>query len=147
MTYLWIKSFHLLFVMAWIAAVFYLPRIVINIVEAGPDAAGRQRLILMGRRLYRFGHVMFGLAFLFGLTLWQGWRLLPIPNVVGDSHWLHAKLGLVVLLFAHFIWMGRLVKGSVKGGKLPSVRTLKLFNELPVLLLLAVIFLVLAKPF
>src|SRR5690606_37873217 len=54
--YLWIKSAHLLFVMAWVAAAFYLPRILINLVEAGDEAAVRARLVLMGRRLYRFGH-------------------------------------------------------------------------------------------
>lgn len=149
MTYLWIKTLHLLFVMSWIAAVFYLPRLLVNVAEAGQDAAVRQRLELMGRRLYRFGHMMFGLAFLFGLTLWQGWRLFPgsLPNVVAGMHWIDAKLTLVVVLLAYFIWTGRLLKRSASGGALPSSKTLRLFNELPVLLLLAVIYLVLAKPF
>ena len=53
--YLWVKSFHLLFVMAWVAAAFYLPRILINLVEAGADATVRARLVLRGRRLYRSG--------------------------------------------------------------------------------------------
>jgi putative membrane protein len=148
MTYLWIKSFHLLFVIAWMATVFYLPRILVNIAEAGDEPAVRARLVLMGRRLYRFGHHMFGLAFLFGLTLWQGWRVLPgaLPNF-GDAHWLHAKLGLVALLLAYFIWTGRLLKRSEQGGALPSSKTLRVMNELPVLVLLGVIFLVVAKPF
>ena len=148
MTYVWIKSFHLLFVIAWMATVFYLPRILVNIVEAGDQPAVRARLVLMGRRLYRFGHNMFGLAFLFGLTLWQGWRVFPgvLPNF-GDAHWLHAKLGLVVLLLAYFIWAGRLLKRSEQGGALPSSKALRVMNELPVLVLLGVIFLVIAKPF
>ncbi|WP_430388292.1 CopD family protein [Dyella sp. 20L07] len=148
MTYLWIKSFHLLFVIAWMATVFYLPRILVNIVEAGDEPAVRARLVLMGRRLYRFGHHMFGMAFLFGLALWQGWRVFPgvLPNF-GDAHWLHAKLGLVVLLLAYFIWTGRLLKRSEKGGALPSSKALRVMNELPVLVLLCVIFLVIAKPF
>ena len=62
--YLWIKTFHLLFVIAWMAAVFYLPRILVNIAEAGTDTAVRARLVLMGRRLYKFGHSMLGLALL-----------------------------------------------------------------------------------
>lgn len=149
MTYLWIKSFHLLFVIAWMATVFYLPRILVNIAEAGDDAAVRARLELMGRRLYRFGHNMFGLAFLFGLALWQGWRVLPrqLPNVTAGMHWIDAKLTLVVLLLAYFIWGGRLLKRSGKGGALPSSRALRWLNELPVFLLLGVIFLVIAKPF
>lgn len=148
MTYLWIKTFHLLFVIAWMACVFYLPRILVNLAEVGDDAPVRARLQLMGRRLYKFGHNMFGMAFVFGLVLWQGWRLFPasLPNF-GPAHWLHAKLGLVALLLVYFIWAGRALKRSVQGASLPSSRTLRWLNELPVLLLLGVIFLVLAKPF
>src|SRR5688572_8596545 len=58
--YLWTKTFHLLFVIAWMATVFYLPRILVNVAEAAAQAEVRQRLFLMGRRLYRFGHNMFG---------------------------------------------------------------------------------------
>ena len=70
--YLWIKTFHLLFVIAWMAAVFYLPRILVNIAEAGTDTAVRARLVLMGRRLYKFGHSMLGLALLLGAVLAVG---------------------------------------------------------------------------
>ncbi|RDJ00144.1 CopD family protein [Dyella solisilvae] len=149
MTYLWIKSFHLLFVMAWMATVFYLPRILVNIAEAADEPAVRDRLVLMGRRLYRFGHNMFGMAFLFGLALWQGWRVFPqaLPNVTASLHWIDAKLTLVVVLLAYFSWTGRLLKRCERGGALPSSRTLRIANELPVLVLLGVIFLVIAKPF
>jgi len=149
MTYLWIKSLHLLFVMAWMGTLFYLPRILVNIAEAGDEPAVKARLVLMGRRLYGFGHNMFGIAFLFGVTLWQGWRVFPqtLPNVVASLHWIDAKLTLVALLLAYFIWTGRLVKRAEKGGALPSAKLLRLMNELPVLVLLGVIFLVIAKPF
>jgi putative membrane protein len=92
---------------------------------------------------------MFGIAFLFGLVLWQGWRLFPsrLPNVAAGMHWIDAKLALVALLLAHFVWAGRLVKRSEKGGALPSAKALRWLNELPVLFLLGVLFLVLAKPF
>jgi len=148
MAYLWIKSLHLLFVMAWVASIFYLPRILVNIAEAGSDPATKARLELMGLRLYRFGHNMFGMALLFGVTLWQGWRLFPgtLPNF-GEAEWLRAKLTLVVLLLVYYVWNGRLVKRSAKGGALPSAKTLRLMNELPVLVLLGIIFLVIAKPF
>lgn len=149
MTYLLIKSLHLLFVMAWMAAVFYLPRILVNLAESAGDAPVQARLQLMGRRLYKFGHNMFGLAFVFGLTLWQGWRVFPqsLPNITGGMHWIDAKLTLVALLLAYFIWAGRLLKKNAKGVALPSSKALRWLNELPVLLLLAVIWLVLAKPF
>lgn len=137
--YLWVKSFHLLFVMAWVAAAFYLPRILINLVEAGDDATVRARLVLMGRRLYRFGHVMFGFAVLLGLALWMHFRI--------GGGWMHAKLLLVALLLAHFIVAGRWLKGADKGRELPSTKALRIFNEIPVFLLLGVIYLVLAKPF
>lgn len=133
------KTLHIVFVIAWMAAVFYLPRILINLVEAGESAPVRERLQLMGRRLYRFGHVMFGLAFVFGLVLWMHFRI--------SGGWLHAKLALVALLLAYFIVAGRWLKAAAAGRALPSTRALRWFNEAPVLLLVAVVWLVLAKPF
>jgi putative membrane protein len=149
MVYLWVKSFHVLFVIAWMATVFYLPRILVNLAEVGDEPAVKARLLLMGQRLYKFGHGMFGMAFLFGLALWQGWRLLPsqLPDVTAGMHWIDAKLALVALLLAYFLWTGRLLKRCGQGGALPSAKMLRVLNELPVLLLLGVIFLVLAKPF
>jgi len=149
MTYLWVKSFHVVFVIAWMATVFYLPRILVNIAEAGDEPAVKARLILMGRRLNRFGHNMFGIAFMFGLALWEGWRLFPqtLPNVVASLHWIDAKLTLVALMMVYFAWSGRLLKRSEQGGALPSAKTLRIMNELPVLVLLGIVFLVIAKPF
>lgn len=147
--YLWTKTAHLVFVIAWMAAVFYLPRILVNLAEAGDAPSVRERLLLMGRRLYRFGHVMFGLAFVSGLVLWLGYRVLPdFPTMVGaGTGWLHAKLALVALLLACFIVAGRWLKGVGKARALPSSKTLRWFNEAPVLLLVGVVYLVLAKPF
>jgi putative membrane protein len=93
----------------------------------------------MGRRLYRFGHNMFGLAVVLGLVLWLHF------GIVGG--WLHAKLAFVALLLAHFIVAGRWLKGVDKGRPLPSPTALRWFNELPVVLLVVVVYLVLAKPF
>ena len=148
MFYLWTKTLHLLFVVAWLAAVFYLPRILVNVAEAAGAPEVRARLYLMGRRLYRFGHNMFGLAVLLGALLWFGHRGWPAlwPNVVTGG-WLHAKLGLVVVLLVYFIVTGRWLKAAEAGGTLPSPRTLRWFNELPVLVVLPVFYLVLAKPF
>ena len=139
MAYFWTKTFHLVFVMAWMAAVFYLPRILINVVEAGDAAPVRDRLVLMGRRLYRFGHVMFGLALVFGLVLAFGF------HVIGG--WLHAKIALVLVVLAFYIVSGRWLKRAAAGGALPSSRTLRIVNEIPVLVLVAIVYLVLAKPF
>ena len=137
--YLWTKTAHLVFVFAWVAAGFYLPRLLVNLAEAGDEPAVRARLVLMGRRLYRFGHVMFGLALAAGLVLWFGF------GIVGG--WLHAKLLLVALMLAYFIVSGRWLKGVDAGRALPSPRAMRWFNELPVLGLVAIVWLVLAKPF
>lgn len=147
--YLLIKALHLLFVIAWMATVFYLPRILVNMAETSGEPAVQARLQLMGRKLYKFGHSMFGLAVVFGLILWEGWRVFPstLPNVVGTGHWIDAKLLLVAILLAYFIVCGRMLKRAAKGVALPSSRTLRWMNELPVLLLLVIIYLVLAKPF
>lgn len=139
MAYLWTKSFHLLFVFAWVASAFYLPRILINVIETGDQPAVRERLLLMGRRLYRFGDIMFGLAVALGLVLWLYFDI--------RGGWLHAKLALVALLLAHFVWTGRLLKRAGAGASLPAARTVRIVNELPVFVLLAIIWLVLAKPF
>jgi putative membrane protein len=149
MTYALIKSLHLLFVIGWMAAVFYLPRILVNLAETANEPAAQARLQLMGRRLYKFGHNMFGIAVVFGIVLWQGWRVFPqsLPNVVGSMHWIDLKLTVVVLLLVYFVLCGRLLKRRAAGGRLPSSTALRWMNELPVLLLLGVIFLVIAKPF
>jgi putative membrane protein len=139
MAYFWIKTFHIVFVIAWMASVFYLPRILVNIAEAGDVLAVRERLALMGKRLYSFGHVMFGLAAILGVTLWFEYDL--------AGGWLHAKLGLVALLLVYFILCGRMLKRAAAGDDLPSAKALRWINELPVLLLVAIVYLVLAKPF
>ena len=137
--YLWTKTFHLVFVIAWMASVFYLPRILVNIAEAGDEPAVRARLVLMGRRLYRFGHIMFGLAAILGGVLWFVFHM--------SGGWLHAKLTVVAAMLVFYIVSGRWLKGVDQGRPLPSSRALRVFNEIPVFALIAIVWLVLAKPF
>ena len=139
MAYLITKTAHLVFVMAWMGGVFYLPRILVNPAEAGDEPVVRARLVLMGRRLYRFGHIMFGLAVAFGLALWLHFGM--------SGGWLHAKLLLVALMLAHYLIGGRWLKAADAGKPLPSSKALRWFNEAPVFLLIAIVWLVLAKPF
>ncbi len=136
--YFILKSAHLLFVMAWVAAVFYLPRLMINFAESPGQADVQARLLLMAKRLYKFGHVMFGLALLCGLGL---------MHFSGVGAWLHAKLLLVAILFAYYILSYKRLQATQTGKALPSAFTLRVINELPVLLLFIIIFLVIAKPF
>ena len=146
--YVWLKSFHLLFVVAWLAAVFYLPRILVNLAETPGQADVQARLHLMGTRLYEFGHHLFGLAFVLGVVLWQGHRAsTSLPDMVGPMKWIHAKLTLVVLLMAFFVWAGRALKRHAAGGALPSATALRWINELPVIGVLGVFWLVIGKPF
>ena len=137
--YFWVKTFHLVFVIAWMATVFYLPRILVNLAETRDQPEVQARLLQMGRKLYRFGHSMFGVATVLGLVLWFYFDI--------SSGWMHAKLLLVALLLAYFIVTGRWLKSVEKGRALTSSFKLRLFNEAPLVLLIAVVYLVLAKPF
>jgi putative membrane protein len=147
--YFWIKTAHLVFVIAWMASVFYLPRILVNLTETGGQPEVQARLLLMGRKLYRFGHGMFGMAVILGLLLWFGYRFLPgfQTMVAPGTGWMHAMLALVALLLAYVIVAGRWLKGVGNGRALPSSKALRWFNELPVVVLVGVVYLVLAKPF
>ena len=134
-----IKTLHLVFAIAFMSCVFYLPRILVNIAEVGEAQEVRARLILMGKRLMRFGHMMFGVMLVFGLVLWFGFKI--------QGGWLHAKVLIVAVLFAYYIWIGRMLKVADAGGLLPSSKQLRWINEIPVLMLLVVVWLVIAKPF
>lgn len=146
--YLWTKTFHIVFVVAWMACVFYLPRLLVNLVETSTQPQVQERLLLMARRLYRFGHVMFGITLVLGLVLWLhfgirgGWLHFGIRG-----GWMHAKLLLVAVMFGYYLWCGRLVKRQAAGGRLPSSKALRWYNEVPLPLLVVVVWLVLAKPF
>lgn len=137
MSYPWIKTLHILFVMAWMASLFYLPRILVNIGEAGAQAAVRERLVLMGRRLYRFGHVMFGIALVFGLILWLHFKI--------GGVWMHVKLTLVVLMMVYYIFTGRYLKKAAANLPLPGSVFFRWYNELSLLLAIPVIYLAVAK--
>jgi protoporphyrinogen IX oxidase len=135
---LWIKSLHVLFVIAWLAAVFYLPRILVHFVEGKGAGEDVRRLAIMGRKLYRFGHVMMSLAIAFGLWLWLGYGISGV--------WLHAKLALVVLLIVYYIYCGRLLKRVDSGAHLPGSTALRVLNEAPVFVVFAILALVIVKP-
>ena len=141
---LWIKALHIVFIASWFAGLFYLPRIFVNLAMVPPGSvAERERLLLMSRKLYRFMTLLAVPALALGLWLWLGYGIGLGPG----SGWMHAKLTVVALLLVHFIISGRWLKGVEKGKALPSSMKLRLFNEAPVLLLVGVVYLVLAKPF
>jgi protoporphyrinogen IX oxidase len=137
---LWVKSFHIFFVVSWFAGLFYLPRIFVNLAMVPADsAAERERLLVMARKLYRFVTPIGLLAVAFGLWLWFGYGF--------AGGWLHAKTTLVVVLLGYHFYCGHVLKQFAAGRNVRSDRWYRVFNELPVFLLLAIIFLAVLKPF
>ena len=135
--YLWIKAFHIVFIASWFAGLFYLPRIFVNLAEE-TNAAARERLLGMGRRLYRFTTILAVPALLLGLWL-------MMLGMKGG--WLHAKLALVVLVIGYHHACGSLLKKLERGTSTRSPKWFRVFNEVPVLLLVAIVILVVVKPF
>ncbi|MGA8146094.1 MAG: CopD family protein [Gallionellaceae bacterium] len=135
---LWIKAFHIIFVTSWFAGLFYLPRIYVNLAMATQDAE-RERLLLMAHKLYRFMTPLGVLALAFGMWLWMGYGF--------SGGWLHAKLMLVLLLIAYHFYCGKLLAAFKQGNNTHGHVWYRWFNEVPVLMLIAVVILVTVKPF
>jgi putative membrane protein len=135
---LWIKAFHIVFVASWFAGLFYLPRIYVNLAQETNPAA-RERLLGMARRLYRFTGMLAVPALVLGLWLWLGYGF--------KGGWLHAKLALVILAIGYHHACGSLLKKFENGANRRSHKWYRWFNEVPVLLLLAIVILVVVKPF
>jgi putative membrane protein len=98
---LWIKALHIVFVISWFAGVFYLPRIFVNLAQAGEsgETAVTERLLLMARKLYRFSLWLSVFAVVFGIIL--AWLQYAGPDGFKMPGWLHAKLLFVVLVIGH----------------------------------------------
>jgi putative membrane protein len=140
--FLWVKAFHIVFVASWFAALFYLPRLFVNLAQVAPDShAERERLLLMARKLYRFGGILMLPALGLGAVLWLGY------GVGVGSTWLHAKLGLVLLALGYQHGCGRLLRGFEQSANRRSERWYRWFNESAVLLFAAIVVLVVIKPF
>jgi putative membrane protein len=138
MAILWIKAFHIIFVVSWFAGLFYLPRIFVNHAMA-TEKPEIERLKLMEHKLYRFMTPLGVLALALGLWLWLGYGI--------SGGWMHAKLALVLLLVGYHLYCGHLVKVFAADQNTRSHKFYRLFNELPVLVLMAVTILVVVKPF
>ena len=140
--YLWIKAFHLVFVASWFAALFYLPRLFVNLAMVPSDShAERERLLLMARKLYRFASLLMVPALLLGLWLWLGY------GVGKGQAWLHVKLLLVVgVIGYHHVCRG-LLRSFEQLGNRHGDKWFRVFNEVAVLLFIAIVVLVVVKPF
>jgi putative membrane protein len=141
---LWIKAFHIVFVASWFAGLFYLPRIFVNLamVPEGSDAE-RDRLLLMGRKLMRFTTLLSVPAIVLGVWLWWG---IGIGWGPGNA-WMHAKLAVVLLVVGYHHVCGRLLRNFASNQNTHSHVWYRWFNEAPVLMMVAVVILVVVKPF
>jgi putative membrane protein len=138
---LWVKAFHVIFMTAWFAGIFYLPRLFVHHAMS-EDAATRERLKIMERKLYRFITPFMYLTVGFGLWMLFDYAWATYSHML----WLHIKLALVVVLIAYHFYCGHLVKELAEDRSQRSHVFYRWFNEFPVLLLFAIVILVVVKP-
>ena len=139
---LWVKSFHIVAVVCWFAALFYLPRLFVYHSQSS-DSTSLERFKVMERKLYRGIATPSMIA-----TIVLGFWLISY-NLEGyfQGGWLHAKLTLVAILVAYHIYCGKLLKQFANDANTKSHVFYRWFNEFPVLLLISIIILVVVKPF
>ena len=137
---LWVKTFHILFVVSWFAGLFYLPRIYVNLAQSG-DPGTRAVLLGMAGRLYRFMTPLAILALILGLALWLGY------GIGQGQGWMHAKLLAVLALIVCHLACRHHLRALTTGSCRHGHRYFRWFNEIPVLLLLLILILVVVKPF
>lgn len=141
MLYQWLKAFHIVFVITWFAALFYLPRLFVYHAMS-TDRPSIDRFKIMERKLYRgimspsaWLAVGFGLALLWLTPAWL------------QQGWLHGKLALVAALIGYHLWCGKLLRDFRDDRNRHSHVWYRWFNEVPVLALLAIVILAVVKPF
>ncbi|MDD5240904.1 MAG: protoporphyrinogen oxidase HemJ [Sulfuricella sp.] len=136
---LWVKAFHIIAVVTWFAALFYLPRLFVYHAMS-EDATSLERFKVMERKLYRGIMTPSAIvAVALGLWLWLGFGI--------SGGWLHAKLALVAVLLVYHGYCGKLLKDFRDDRNTRSHVFYRWFNEFPVLILVAVVILVVVKPF
>ena len=135
-----LKTLHIWMVISWFAGLFYLPRIYVNLAMVPADSiAESERLLLMSGKLYKFMTPLGILAVATGLWLWFAYGF--------QGGWLHAKTTLVAVLAIYHVYCGQLLKNFKNGRNTKSHVWFRFFNEVPVIVLLVVLFLVVLKPF
>jgi protoporphyrinogen IX oxidase len=137
---LWLKAFHIIFVVTWFAGLFYLPRLFVYHAVT-QDTVSLERFAVMERRLFVIMTLGAALAVLFGVSM-----IVARPGYL-QFGWLHAKLTLVAGLIAYHLWCLALMRNLQQGRNTRSQRWFRLFNEAPALLLMAIVILAVVKPF
>lgn len=140
---LWVKAFHIIFMVTWFAGLFYLPRLFVYHAMSD-DRPSKERFKVMERKLY-YGITTPGglLTVAFGLWLLLGNGV----EVYKDAGWMHAKLALVATLVAYHLYCGRLVSEFAQDRNRHSHVWYRWFNEYPVAVLVGAIALAVVRPF
>lgn len=138
----WVKAFHIIFMVSWFAGLFYLPRLFVYHAQC-EDAAGNERFKLMERRLFRFITPWAALTVILGLWMlydhaWATYKA---------SGWLYIKLALVLVLVVYHLYCGRLVADFGADRNRRTHIFYRWLNELPVLILIGIVLLAVGKPF
>ncbi len=136
---LWLKAFHIVFLVTWFAGLFYLPRLFVYHVTAS-DAPSRDRFVVMERRLFVMTTIGAVLTLVFGMAM-----VMMTPAYMAQA-WLHAKLALVLLVIVYQVWCLTLMHALREGRNRRSERWFRLFNEVPALLLIGIVILAVVKP-
>lgn len=137
---LWLKAFHIIGVVTWFAGLFYLPRLFVYHAEA-TEPAIRDRLKIMERRLLVMTDIGAALAIAFGIAT------LATESFYVHAGWLQVKLALVLLLVIYHGMLVRLTRDFARDRCAWTSRALRSFNEVPSVLLLAIVILAVVKPF
>ncbi|HEX7130469.1 MAG TPA: CopD family protein [Rhodanobacteraceae bacterium] len=141
---LWLKAFHVVAMVTWFAGLFYLPRLLVYHAEAAEPQV-RERFKVMERRLLVITHIGALLTIALGMATLGAWQHVA-PDYFRLAGWLHVKLGLVLLLVAYHAMLVRLVGAFAQDRIRWSPRALRIFNEVPALLLIGIVILAVVKP-
>jgi len=141
MLYLWIKALHIISMVAWFAGLFYIFRLFVYHVKHKAEPNMAQAYGVMEKKLlYAISHPAMGLTILFGV-----WMIVLNPDLLKQA-WLHAKLCAVVFLMAYQIFAGVTFRRFRKGHYFLSEKACRWINEVPTVLLIAIVLLVILKP-
>ncbi len=137
---LWLKAFHIIAVVAWFAGLFYLPRLYVYHADA-KDSISIERFLIMERRLFALMTIGAAMAVGFGAAM-----LVAAPAYLSMG-WLRVKLLLVLLVIAYHLFCYKLMRDFVQNHNTHSASWYRGFNEVPSLLLIAIVLLAVLKPF
>ena len=142
MTLLWVKALHIFFMVAWMAGIFYLPRLFVYFAE-NEDPNLRKVFNVMQRRLWFFVAPFALLTLIFGVWLIGIYGM----DWFRASTWLHVKLALLIGLYAYYGYLYKIMRDLATGRNIRSSKFYRILNEAPVLVLLAIVILAIVKPF